>query len=218
MKSVFLAITLFGICSAYFTPFDIAESGKILLNGTFCSKTNLSSNVDCLPTIWVADPDNDRYYQDIGFNGGQFIYTSTASYAIRAGFCTEILGYTSTTLRNAYMAAVSFSFNGDGPDNRTFTGMGSSTCRTPLSQAFKANNRGVMRSWIFNQLAPASIPGIGNVCLNVNGQIDFNDEVIRNFDPDPFFILPSACSTPLPGGYCANFYFPPNGQCNYGIY
>lgn len=217
MKFIIL-LAIVAIANAAFDPFDLADGCKYKAIGQFCSALNGTSGGPCTPTTWAQDAANDVYFQDLG-TGGQYYYYHSSAYAVRlvpvgpnqfASLCFEILNYNSSVLRSTYGAAKSIDFE----NGKTFHGMGGSTCGTPLSQYFRVNGRSRMVGWSFQQLASA-----GPQCLDVNGQIEFTD-FAGNFDTS-IFNLPALCQAPqgpIPGGYCANFYFPPGNQCNYAIY
>jgi len=212
-------ITFFAIIlccvNASFNNLDLSSGGRYLVNGTFQGWTNLTGEGAPSFTIWAQDASTGRYFQDLQ-SGGQYYYYPNGAYAVRNGFCFIINEYNSSTLLSSYGSALSYQFD-DHVDNRTYMGMGASTCRTPLANLFKMNSNGVMRYWVFQQLSPELIPEEINVCLNVQGQIDFtNSNVMRHFD-DSIFDLPSSCLSPV-GDYCRNFYFQSGQQCNYRIY
>ncbi len=213
MKSVTIAVLVL-CCVAFtcanFNRFNLAAGETYLVNGTFQGWNNLTGAGAPTWTIWAQNATAGKYFQDLQ-GGGQYYYSGTASYAVRNGVCYQIVGYTSATLVSTYGSAMSYQVD-DNTDNRTYAGMGASTCGTPLSHAFKVNSKGILKHWVFQQLSPISI-----FCLDVNGQLDFTaSDVDKHFDQsilDP----PASCDLPA-GSYCDNFYFQPGQRCNYAFY
>lgn len=211
---ILIALIALAVAQPTFQSLDLAAGGRYLATGQFCAFDNVSNAIGCQATTWVQDAANDLYFQDIG-TGGQYYYYPNAAYAVRSGFCFQILGYNSSVLRTTYAAAKQIGFE----NGRTYHGMGASTCGTPLSQYWKLNGNSRINGYTFQQLSPIAIPNFGNFCFNVNGQIDLNDYT-AHFD-NSIFGLPTACQSPngpIPGGYCANFYFQAGGQCNFKLY
>ena len=215
MKSLLFLAVLFVYVSASFNHFDLSAGGRYLINGTtsFSGWTNFTGSSAPSATVWAQSP--GKYFQDLG-SGGQYYYYPDSAYAIRNGVCYNITGYNSSVLTSTYGQALSVEVD-DKVDNRTYFGMSGSTCGTALSNLFKVNANGVLKYWVFRQLSPLIIPGVFNVCLDVQGQIDFTDvDVVRHFD-ESIFNLPASC-TSSSQSYCANFYFQPGQQCNYKLY
>lgn len=207
---VFVLCFILSLAHCSFNRFDLSAGGTYLVNGTFQSFNNLTGLSTPVSSVWAQDSSQGKYFQDLQ-SGGQYYYSKTKSYAVRNGFCFEITGYTSDTLLMSYGSALSYQIDSN-EDNRTYTGLGPSTCGTPLLNTFKVNSRGVIKHWVFQQLSPVAI-----FCLNVNGQLDFTDSDVNRHFNESILDPPSSCASPV-GPYCSNFYFQSGEQCNYAFY
>jgi len=214
-------------------PLDLTVGGNYIATGNFRSNAVFVDNpfvpddtpfgpTSNTPTVWIANPSNDRYFQDLG-TGGKFWYLPNDGFVVRNGLCFRITNYNSSVFRKVLTRTRSFTFD-NRPDNRTFFGVYASTCQTSLGQVFKLRNNGMIEEWLFDQKTALQIPagvdpnlpnGI-NTCLQVKGHLEFDDFERYNRPNDvlPFPEPPSECYT-TPLDYCNTYYFPPGNLCNY---
>jgi hypothetical protein len=204
-----------------YTPFNWATSAPsgYILKGTVCTNVPGVGTVGCNPVTIVNDPQNNRFFLDLGAQGGQYYLYNDASYIYNAipGVCTQVPNFTYQTEATGYETALSYATKSD-PGGIRYMGrvIDVAGCKDRLAVEFLVKNlkhksvkNQIPTEWNYSALYP--IQGLGCPLVSAHMVFDVNNVDFKSNRDSYFASMPTSCNSSA-ASFC-EIVFPPGNPC-----